>query len=72
MKIELTEQPKDVEDEPFAPWVSGEDERGNCSGCHEYPCSCDSLDVMLHADWNAEIEAHTGADGWERSQGAKQ
>jgi hypothetical protein len=28
-----------------------------CRHCHDYPCACTVDDLMLHDDWDAEIDA---------------
>ena len=35
-----------------------EDDSPLCPHCHDYPCSCTIDDVVLHDDWDAEIDAH--------------
>jgi len=38
-----------------------------CRHCHDYPCSCTVDDLMLHGDWDAEIDAQRIRNG--ESQG---
>ena len=46
--------------EEFENFVGSEEELDPselCRHCHDYPCSCSADDLMLHDDWDAEIDA---------------